>query len=114
MKISFAPVDAAALNHNLRQVVPGARPAPVMAVMKANAYGHGLVPRRKRSCADGFAVARLDEGLALRAAGFTNRILLLEGVFNAGSWRRRTARFELMVHSFQQFDLLDGFAGMYR
>ena len=60
-----AVIDASALRHNLRQVRSVARESRVMAVVKANAYGHGLVPAAKALAeADGFAVARLDEGLA--------------------------------------------------
>ena len=84
-----------------------------MAVIKANAYGHGLVHAAKALAdADGFAVARLDEGLALRAAGLTNRVLLLEGVFNAEQLALAAREhFELMVHSFEQLELLDGLQG---
>lgn len=105
-----AVVDAAALRHNLRQVRKAAPDSRVMAVIKANAYGHGLVPAAKAFAeADGFAVARLEEGLALRAAGLANRILLLEGVFSKGQLALAAReRFELMVHSFEQLDLLDG------
>ncbi|MDH4312835.1 MAG: alanine racemase [Gammaproteobacteria bacterium] len=108
-----AVVDTAALRQNLRQarrVAPGSR---VMAVIKANAYGHGLVPAAKALVeADGFAVARFGEALALRAAGLTNRILLLEGVFSAEQLAAAAqARFELMVHSFEQLELLDALAG---
>ena len=60
-----AVVDASALRHNLRQVRRVAPASRVMAVIKANAYGHGLVPAAKAFAeADGFAVARLEEGLA--------------------------------------------------
>ena len=108
-----AVVDAAALRHNLRQVRRVAPESRVMAVIKANAYGHGLVPAAKALAeADGFAVARLGEGLALRAAGLTNRILLLEGVFSAEQLAAAAqARFELMVHSFEQLELLEALSG---
>jgi alanine racemase len=108
-----AVIDAAALRHNLRQARSVARDARVMAVVKANAYGHGLVPAAKAlAAADGFAVARLDEGLALRAAGLGNRVLLLEGVFSAEQLALAAREhFELMVHSFEQLELLDGLAG---
>jgi alanine racemase len=108
-----AVVDAAALRHNLRQVRRVAPDSRVMAVIKANAYGHGLVPAAKALAeADGFAVARLGEGLALRAAGLTNRILLLEGVFSAEQLAAAAqARFELMVHSFEQLELLEALTG---
>ena len=108
-----AVVDAAALRHNLRQVRRAAPDSRVMAVIKANAYGHGLVPAATALAeADGFAVARLGEGLALRAAGLTNRILLLEGVFSADQLAAAAqARFELMVHSFEQLELLEALTG---
>jgi alanine racemase len=104
-----AIVDTAALRHNLGRVrgtAPGAR---VMAVIKANAYGHGLVPAAKALAqTDGFAVARLEEGLALRQAGLTNRILLLEGVFSPEQLASAAQqRFDLMVHSFEQLAMLE-------
>lgn len=78
-----ARVDLSALKHNYRvaQKLPGGR---ALAVLKANAYGHGAVPcaRALESLADGFAVAFLDEALALRDAGITTPILVLEGVFD--------------------------------
>lgn len=104
-----AVVDADALRHNLRQVRKLAPESRIMAVIKANAYGHGLVPAAKAFAdADGFAVARLEEGLALRAAGLANRILLLEGIITAEQLRlAANERFELMVHSVEQLALLD-------
>lgn len=108
-----AVVDAAALRHNLRQVRSVAPDSRVMAVIKANAYGHGLVPAAKALAeAEGFAVARLEEGLALRAAGLTNRVLLLEGVFSPDQLAiAAREHFELMVHSFEQLELLEGLSG---
>ena len=77
-----AVIDPGALRNNLRAIREHARGARVMAVVKANAYGHGLVPTALALAeADAFAVARLEEGLALRAAGITQPIVLLEGVF---------------------------------
>ena len=108
-----AIVDTAALRHNLGRVRAIASASRVMAVIKANAYGHGLVPAAKALAeTDGFSVARLDEGLALRAAGLANRILLLEGVFSAEQLAvAAQQRFDLMVHSVEQLELLEGRAG---
>ncbi|HVN41471.1 MAG TPA: alanine racemase [Steroidobacteraceae bacterium] len=108
-----AIVDTAALRHNLgvaRARAPGTR---VMAVIKANAYGHGVLPAAKALAeADGFAVARLDEGLALRTAGLTNRVLLLEGVFSPEQLALAAQqKFDLMVHSFEQLQMLEERAG---
>jgi alanine racemase len=82
-------------------------------VVKANAYGHGLVNTALAlSDADSFAVARLDEGLALRAAGVRAPIVLLEGVFSAEQLAEAAHhRFELVVHDPLQLKLLEAHRG---
>ncbi len=83
MRPAYASVDARALRHNLSQVrkLTGAR---VMAIVKANGYGHGLVWVAKTlTDADALGVASLEEGLELRAAGIAHEICLLEGFFDA-------------------------------
>lgn len=106
-------IDTAALRHNLGVARAKAAGAHVMAVIKANAYGHGVLQSAKALAeADGFAVARLDEGLALRAAGLNNRVLLLEGVFGAEQLALAAQQqFDLMVHNAEQLDMLDGYTG---
>jgi alanine racemase len=106
-------IDTAALRHNLGVARHRTAGASVMAVIKANAYGHGVLQSAKALAeADGFAVARLDEGLALRAAGLANRVLLLEGVFGAEQLALAAQqRFDLMLHSAEQLDMLDAYAG---
>ncbi len=108
-----AIVDSAALRHNLARVRTTAPGSGVMAVIKANAYGHGLVPAAKAMAeSDGFAVARLEEGLALRRAGLANRILLLEGACGAEQLALAAQQdFDLMVHSIEQIEMLEGRAG---
>ena len=111
-----AVIDAGALRHNLSKIRERARGARVMAVVKANAYGHGLVPTALALAeADAFAVARLEEGLALRAAGITQPIVLLEGVF-APEHVLEAARhgFDLVVHDPLQIELLEEFVGPHR
>lgn len=82
MRPARALIDLDALRHNYRLAREhhGGR---ALAVVKANAYGHGAVAcaRALDTEADGFAVAFVDEALELRAAGITRPILLLEGVF---------------------------------
>jgi alanine racemase len=104
-----ATIDTAALRHNLETVRRYAPASRVMSVIKANAYGHGLVPVAKALAAtDGYAVARLEEGIALRDAGLANRVLLLEGVFGAEQLKHAVQlHFDLMVHSFEQLALLE-------
>lgn len=80
-----------------------------MAVVKANAYGHGLVSTALcLTDADAFAVARLDEALALRAAGVRKPIVLLEGVFNAEQLEEAARQqLEIVVHEPGQLALLE-------
>ena len=111
-----AVIDAGALRHNLRIIRERARGARVMAVVKANAYGHGLVPAALAlSDVDAFAVARLEEGLALRAQGVTQPIVLLEGVF-AAEQLLEAARygFDLVVHDALQIEILEEDPGPHR
>jgi len=78
-----ALLSAQALRHNLDRVRATAPQAKVMAVIKANAYGHGLVwTARTLRAADGYAVASVEEGAELRAAQITQPICLLEGFFD--------------------------------
>ena len=59
-----------------------------MAIIKANAYGHGLVRvAQALPAADAFGVACLDEAISLREAGFDRRIVLLEGLFSCRGCR---------------------------
>src|SRR6185295_9291675 len=77
-----ATISAGALSHNLRLAKAYASGAKVWAVLKANAYGHG-VERVARALegADGFAVLDFQEAARLRVAGVTKPILMLEGFF---------------------------------
>ncbi len=111
-----AVIDTAALRHNVRTIRERARGARIMAVVKANAYGHGLVPTALAlSEVDAFAVARLEEGLALRAQGVTQPVVLLEGVF-AGEQLLEAARhgFDLVVHDALQIEILEEDPGSHR
>jgi alanine racemase len=103
-----ATVDSAALRHNLSVVRKWAPQSRVMAVIKANAYGHGLVAvARALESADAFAVARVDEGLTLRRAGITTPTVLLEGIFDREQLDAAAAAgFELVVHTPEQIELL--------
>jgi alanine racemase len=76
-------INVSALHHNLGRVREAAPYARVMAMVKADAYGHGArLVAEALAEADGFGVAFLEEALALRAAGIRQPITLLEGVFS--------------------------------
>ncbi|MDP1886376.1 alanine racemase [Polaromonas sp.] len=104
----LATVHAAALSHNLARARAAAPDARVWAVVKANAYGHGIerVFDALRS-ADGFALLDLAEAQRLRALDWRGPILLLEGCFDArdlelcsrlGLWHA--------IHCDEQIDML--------
>lgn len=76
-------VELDAIAHNLRAIRARVG-VPVMGIVKANAYGHGLVPVARRLEAEGvdqLGVAFLEEGIALREAGVDLPILVLGGIF---------------------------------
>ncbi len=82
-----------AIGHNLKVVRAAARGRKVLAVVKADAYGHGVVPVAQRLQAegvDGFGVALAEEGLELREAGIDRAILVLNGI-NGGAHREIVA-----------------------
>ena len=86
----WAEVDLGALRHNFKLVRERAGDAAVMAVVKADAYGHGdavVAPLLEQEGADQFAVSGFGEAVCLRRAGVTKPILILgyTGVQNAAA-----------------------------
>jgi alanine racemase len=116
IRLLRALIDTAALRHNLGTIRAYAPGAKIMAVVKANAYGHGLVSTALALAdADSFAVARLEEGIALRSAGVRAPIVLLEGVFSAEQLAEAAHhRLELVVHDPLQLKLLEAHRGAER
>lgn len=105
-----ATIQAAALHHNLQKVREAAPGARVLAVVKANAYGHGLVTVAAwlAGAADGLAVARLDEGLQLREAGIAGRIVVLGGCSAPDELAEALRHgLDVVVHSPEQVALLE-------
>ena len=103
-----ATIHTEALRHNLQRMREAAPDANVWAVVKANAYGHGIERAFEGlRGADGFALLDLDEAQRVRALGWRGPILLLEGVFEPrdlelcsrlGLWHT--------VHCDEQIDML--------
>lgn len=80
-----AEVSFDALRHNYSVAKRHAARSRVLAVVKANGYGHGAGRvARALGSADGFATLELDGAVALREAGFAREILLMEGFFTPG------------------------------
>lgn len=109
-----ARIAPAAILHNYRLVRQLAPRSRAWAVVKANAYGHGQwrAVEALRGEADGFALLECENAVALREAGVTQPILLLEGVFSARDVRAVVGHgLTSVVHCPEQLQLLLGEAG---
>ena len=101
-------MDQASLRHNLCAVRRFAPDSRVWAVIKADAYGHGMLQAADAlGDADGFAVARVKEAVTLREAGVARPILVLEGANFADELAvAGQHQLELTVHHHSQIELL--------
>ena len=104
MRPLVAHIDLAAITHNYalaRQCAPGRQ---ALAVVKADAYGHGLEPVvAALSDADGFAVACLEEAERVRRVASQARLLLLEGCFAVAEYQRAAELgVDVVLHSAEQ------------
>jgi alanine racemase len=108
-RTAYAVININAISHNVQQVRLAAPNSKIMAVIKANAYGHGLlrVAQSLNVLVDGFAVARVQEGIRLRKAGFQQRIVVLEG-FTEREELQNLLNFDLeaSLHSQHQIEIL--------
>lgn len=103
-----AHINLKALQHNLQRVHAYAPHSRVLAMVKANGYGHGAVAvARALHDADALGVARIYEALALRQAGISKPIVLMEGFFEA--WELPLIvehSFEIVIHQMSQVQAL--------
>ncbi len=104
-----ATIDLAAMRANLALARQQAHGARVWAVVKANAYGHGLQrAMRAFAEADGLALVELDSAVRLREWGWTKPILLLEGFFEPADLPVMVAhQLQPAVHSVEQLAMLE-------
>lgn len=106
---AYAEINLDAARHNLLKVRSCAPKAKIMAVIKANAYGHGLLRMANAlDNADAFAVARVDEGVRLRQAGIKQRIAVLQGFTDAEELQHLIDyQLEAIVHCHHQLDIIE-------
>lgn len=110
MRAAIAILSTENLLHNvqvLKQAAPGRK---ILAMIKANAYGHGLrsVAKRLEHHVDSLGVASIDEALALRHVGVKGLITLMEGVFDADELLLASSqKFEVVIHNFSQIEWLE-------
>ena len=108
--ITRALIDLAALRHNLRRVRVAAPGRHIMAIIKADAYGHGLIriARALGPDVDSLGVARLEEAVRLRDAGIAQSITLLEGFLEAAELAViAQQRLDVVVHRLEQIAILE-------
>lgn len=104
MDTTHAVINLKALRHNLQVLQKTASKSQIIAVIKANAYGHGLVEvAQTLKHVHAFGVARLSEALKLRAAGINNPIILLSGFCRDSDLSTLAAtNLQCVVHSQEQ------------
>lgn len=105
----LAQINLAALRANLSVAQQRAQQAQVLAVVKANAYGHGLLRVLPALAdADGLALLELEAALMLRERHYARRVLLLEGFFSADELAEIAARrLAIVVHHTEQVRMLE-------
>lgn len=98
-----------ALRYNLQQIRKLAPQSSVLAMVKSNAYGHGL-ERIALALPDveALGVACIEEGMLLRQAGVKNPIVLMEGLFTGDELSQAAEmNFDLVVHHLAQVEILE-------
>ncbi|TAL10674.1 MAG: alanine racemase [Nitrospirae bacterium] len=93
MNPTVAEIHLPSLRHNLQEVTRRVGTAAVLAIVKADAYGHGAVPVSQVLLSAGahqLGVATVEEGLELRGAGITAPILVMGGVYDIPAMQRST------------------------
>ena len=104
-----AVINLSALQHNLQRAKAAAPRSQQFSIIKANGYGHGLVPvAQALKESDGFGVASVEEALELKAAEITQPILLLEGFFHTDELEQiQQYDFQIVIHHEQQLLALE-------
>ena len=102
-------IDLDALRHNLSRIRQFAPHSKIMAIVKADAYGHGIARiAAALTGVNGFGVACLEEARQLREAGIDKKILLLEGPYSVEEISAiQQLRLDVVIHHQFQFTLLN-------
>ena len=108
-----AAIDLSALRHNLAVVRRHAPHSRIFAVIKANAYGHGVMrAARALAGADGVALLELETAVRLRNDGYAKRVALLQGVFDAADLHVAADHdLAIVIHNPEQLRMLDAARG---
>jgi alanine racemase len=105
---AWVQIDLGAIRSNLQKIRELAPQSKILAMIKADAYGHGLLPVAKAIPeADGFGITTFDDALSLRQAGCKQTIVLMHGFFEKEDLQ--TASFydlHLVIHNHEQIQML--------
>jgi len=106
-------IDFQALQHNFQRAKQYALNSKVMAVIKADAYGHGMIKAaRALDQADGFAVAHISEAISLREAGIDKPITVFQGFQNTDQLAQMVAmNLRPAIYQSWQVDMLEQQSG---
>ena len=112
VRATYAEVNLTRLRRNLELIKAEVAPAKVMPVIKANAYGHGMVEVAKHlaAYADYFGVAVLEEGILLRELGIQTPILVLGGIWGEQVPRYLEHDLTFMASSVERLEQIDNAA----
>ena len=113
VRATWAEIKLKRLEENLAVIRKRVAPAKVMLVVKANAYGHGLVPVSKALAAksDYVGVAVLEEGILLRDLGINAPIIVLGGIWNEQIQRYLKHDLTLTASSVERLEQINSVAG---
>ena len=112
---TWAEVDLGAIRHNVRTLKRRAGGALLMAVVKANAYGHGAVPTARAALeagADSLAVVTAEEGAELRHAGINAPILVFTDLLPDGLALAKANRLQATAHSVPSAKRIASYPGL--
>lgn len=106
MRATHITIDLNALAHNVQRAKDFAPTAKLMAMVKANAYGHSAVDCLPALAqVDALGVACLDEALSLKNADWTKTLVVIEGAFSEQEWQTCIAQnIECVIHHQSQLD----------
>ena len=110
-----ARIDTSALRHNYAVLKQAANGQKLLLMVKANAYGHGLINvantlNSEMGEQDAFGVARMSEAVQLREAGINNRIVVLSGAMSFSDWQlAEKLNIDLSIHNSEQLQSLQDF-----
>ena len=109
MPTAFATIDLAALRHNCQVIQSHCPNKEMMAIVKSDAYGHGLVPIAKalQEQITGYAVAHLDDANRLREAAIKSPVMLLTGFLDKDALEQAIALdCQIVLHTAHQCEIL--------